>query len=203
MVALNAPAAAMIGVGRRHCETKEQDMPRSADAQGFRNWKAGAFSQDECELAAISLAMALGAAYAACAQLAARSRLQATIDPAYHRNARATFLHAAARFLYQARVVLDPGVDMEDWRDPMTGLIQLDAVRAVASPRPAIAIDAQAVLAEAMSMLVGEAAALATHASGPMAAVVTSVQACIEAAASQLREAELFARPVDADGDQA
>ena len=61
----------------------------------------------------------------------------------------------------------------------------------------------EAVLAEAMSMLASEAAALATHACGPMAAVVTSVQACIEAAASQLREAELVARSADADGDPA
>jgi len=58
-------------------------MPRSADAQGFHNWKARAISQDEYEFAAISLAVALGAAYAVCAQLAARSRLQATIEPTY------------------------------------------------------------------------------------------------------------------------
>ncbi|MCW2935039.1 MAG: hypothetical protein JWM19_6001, partial [Actinomycetia bacterium] len=158
-------------------------------------------SQDECELAAISLAVALGAAYAVCAQLAARSRLRATIEPTYRRNARAAFLHAAARFLYQARVVLDPGVDMDDWRDPMAGLIQLHTVQAVAGPQPGMAIDEQAVLAEAMSMLASEAAALAAHVPGPMAAVVTSVQACIGAAASQLREAELFARSADADGD--
>jgi hypothetical protein len=44
MVALNAHAAAMIGVNRRHCETKEQDMPRSTDAQGFHSWKAGGIS---------------------------------------------------------------------------------------------------------------------------------------------------------------
>jgi hypothetical protein len=203
MVALNAHAAAMIGVGRRHCETKEQDMPRSADAQGFHNWKARAISQDECELAAISLAVALGAAHAVCAQLAARSRLQATVEPTYHRDAKAAFLHAAARFLYQARVVLDPGVDMDDWRDPVAGLIQPGTVQAVACPQPAMAIDAQAVLAGAMSMLASEAAALATCACGPMAAVVTSVQACIGAAASQLREAELLARSADADGDPA
>jgi hypothetical protein len=97
MVALNAHAAAMIGVGRRHCETKEQDMPRSADAQGFRNLKTTAISQDECELAAIGLAVALGATCAVCAQLAARSRLQATIEPTYQMNAKAAFLHAAAR----------------------------------------------------------------------------------------------------------
>jgi alkylhydroperoxidase/carboxymuconolactone decarboxylase family protein YurZ len=184
----------MIGVGRRHCETKEQDMPRSADAPGFHSWKARAISQDERELAALSLAVALGAAYAVCAQLAARCRLQATADPTYHRNARAAFLHTAARFLHQARVVLDPGVDMDDWRDPMAGLIQLGTVQAVASPQPAMALDEHAVLAEAMSMLATEAAALATHASGPMAAVVTSVQACIGAATSQLKEAELHDR---------
>jgi hypothetical protein len=178
-------------------------MPRSADAQGFHNRKARAFSQDERELAAISLAMALGAAHAVCAQLAARSRLQATAEPTYHRNAKAAFLHAAARFLYQARSVLDPGADMDDWRDPMAGLIQLETERAVACPRPAIAIDEQAVLGEAMSMLASEAAALATHASGPMAAVVTSVQSCIEAAAGELREAELLRRSADADGDPA
>jgi len=61
-------------------------------------------------------------------------------------------------------------------------------------------IDEQAVLAEAMSMLASEVAALAAQASGPMAAVVTSVQACIGAAASQLREAELFTRSAP-DGD--
>ncbi len=176
-------------------------MPRSADAQGFRNWKARAISQDECEVAAIGLALALGAAYAVCAQLAARSRRQATVEPAYQRNAKAAFHHAAARFLYQARVVLDPGVDMDDWRDPVAGLIQLGTVQKVACPQPAMAIDAQAVLAEAMSMLASEAAALATQASGPMAAVVASVQACIGAAASQLREAELSGRSADADGD--
>ncbi len=43
-------------------------MPRSAGAQGFHNWKARAISQDDCELAAISLAVALAAAYAVCAQ---------------------------------------------------------------------------------------------------------------------------------------
>jgi len=178
-------------------------MPRSADAQGFHSWKARAISQDERELAAISLAVALGAAYAVCAQLAARSRLRATVEPTYRRNARAAFLHAAARFLYQARVVLDPGVDMDDWRDPVAGLIQLGTAQAVACPQPVMALDEQAVLAEAMSMLASEAAALATCASGPMAAVVASVQACIEAAAGQLREAEWVTRAADANEDPA
>jgi hypothetical protein len=200
MVALNAHAAAMIGVDRRHCETEEQGMPQSADAQGFRSWKARAISPDECELAAINLSVALGAAYAVCAQLAARSRMQAAVEPTYRRNARAAFLHSAARFLYQARVVLDPGVDIDDWRDPIAGLIQLGTSQAVPCPQPAIAIDEQAVLAEAMSMLASEAAALAIQASGPMAAVVATVQGCIKAAASQLRAPELLGRPADADG---
>ena len=92
---------------------------------------------------------------------------------------------------------------MDDWRDPLAGLIQLATVQAVACPQPAIAVDAQAVLAEAMRMLASESAALATRVSVPMAALVASVQACIGAAASQLREAELVARPTDADGDPA
>jgi hypothetical protein len=190
----------MIGVGRRHYETKEQDMPRSADARGYHNRKAKAFSQDEREFAVLSLAIALGTAHVVCAQLAARSRLQATVEPTYQRNARAAFLHAAARFLYQAHVVLDPGVDMDDWRDPTAGFIQLDTEQAAAFGRPAVSIGEQAQLAETMNVLASEAAALAAHASGPMAAVITSVQACVEAAASQLREAELFARSADADG---
>jgi hypothetical protein len=92
---------------------------------------------------------------------------------------------------------------MDDWREPTAAHIQLSTVQAAACPQPAIAIAEQAVLAEAMSMLASEAAALATHASGPMATVVTSVQACIGAAASQLREAELVARSADANGDLA
>ena len=173
-------------------------MPRSADAQGFHNWKARDIRQDECELAAIGLALALGAAYAVCAQLAARSRMQAAVEPTYRRNAKAAFLHSAARFLYQARVVLDPGVDMDDWRDPAAGLSQLDTV---ACRQPATAIDEQALLVEAMNVLASEAAALATHASGAMAAVIRGVQACVEAATSQLQEAGLFARPADSDED--
>ncbi len=183
----------MMGVGRRHYGTKEQDMPRSADAQGFHNWKARAIGQDERELAALSLAVALGAAYAVCAQMAARSRLQATAEPTYQRNARAAFLHAAARFLYQARVLLDPGVDMDDWRDPAAGLIQQDTEQAVACSQPAVGIDEQAQLAEAMHVLAGEAAALAAHAVGPTAAVLASVQGCVKAAVSQLWEAEMLA----------
>jgi hypothetical protein len=178
-------------------------MPRSADAQDSHDWKAGSISQDEWELAAISLAVTLGAAHAVCAQLAARSRAQATIKPTYRKNAKATFLHAAARFLYQARVVLDPGVEVDDWRDSTVGLIQPDTVQAIACPQPATAVDAEAALAEAMSILTSEVAALATHASGRLAAVVLSVQACIGAAASQLREAELLARPSGADGGPA
>jgi hypothetical protein len=201
MVALNADMAAMIASAAIIVGLKEQDMPPSADALGLPDRQAGAISQYEHELAALGLAAALGAAHVVCAQLAARSRLQAGIEPTYQRNAKAAFLHAAARFLHQACLVLDPGANMDDWRDPAASLIQLDTVQTLASVQPAITIVEQAVLAEAMSMLASEAAALATHASGPMAAVVTSVQACIAAAASQLREAELFARSADADGD--
>ena len=83
---------------------------------------------------------------------------------------------------------------MDDWRDPTAGLTQLGAVQTAACQQPMTAIDEQAVLAEAMSSLASEAATLATHVSGPMVTVVKSVQACIGAAASQLREAELVAR---------
>jgi len=176
-------------------------MPRSADAPDHHNRESNAFSQEERELAVLGLAIALGTAHVVCTESAARSRLQAAVEPTYRRNARAAFLHAAARFLCQARVVLDPGVDMDDWRDPAAGLSQLDTAQAVACPQAAIAINEQAVLVEAMNVLAREAAALATRASGPMAAVIRSVQACVEAAASQLREAELLARSADADED--
>ena len=203
IVALNAHAAAMIASAAIIVGLKEQDMPPSADALGLPDRQASAISQYEHELATLGLAAALGAAHVACAQLAARSRLRAGVEPMYQRNARAAFLHAAARFLHQACLVLDPGANMDDWRDPTASLIQLDTIQAVACVQPAITTDEQAVLAEAMSMLASEAAALATCASGPMAAVVTSVQSCIEAAASQLREAELFARSANADGNPA
>jgi hypothetical protein len=189
-----ASAAIIVGL-------KEQDMPPSADALGLPDRQGSAISQYEHELAALGLAAALGAAHVVCAQLAARSRLQAAVEPTYQRNARAAFLHAAARFLHQACLVLDPGANMDDWRDPTAGLTQLDTVQAVACLQTVVTIAEQAVLAEAMRMLASEAAALATCASGPMAAVAASVQACIAAAASQLREAELFARSADADGD--
>jgi hypothetical protein len=180
---------------------KEQDMPRSADAPDHHDRGANAFSQEERELAVLGLAIALGTAHVVCLELAARSRLQAAVEPTYQRNARAAFLHAAARFLCQARVVLDPGVDTGDWRDPTAGLSQLDTVQAVACGRSVVSINEQAVLVEAMNVLASEASTLATHATGPMAAVIRSVQACVEAAASQLREAELVARSAGSDED--
>jgi len=177
-------------------------MPRSADAPDHHNREANAFSQEELELAVLGLAIALGTAHVVCAELAACSRLQATGEPTYRRIARAAFLHAAARFLYQARVVLDPGVDVDDWRDPIVGLvIRPDATLAVVCQQPAVAIDERAVLVEAMNVLASETAALVTYASGPMAAVIRSVQACVEAAASQLQEVKLLARSADSDED--
>ena len=167
-------------------------MPQSADAQGSDNRRARVISQDEHKFAALSLAVAVGAAYAVCAELAANSRLQVTVEPTYKGSARASFLHAAARFLYQARVVLDPGVDMDDWRDHTAGSIQ-HVEEVAACLQPAVSIDQQAQLTEAMNALASEAAELATHVSGPMHAVVTSVQACIGAAIDQLREADLVA----------
>jgi hypothetical protein len=174
-------------------------MLPSTDAFGLPDRQASAIGQYENELAALGLAAALGAAHAVCAQTAAHSRIQAAAEPTYQNHAKAAFLHAAARFLHQACLVLDPGANMDDWRDPTAGLIRLDTAQAVACPQPAIAIYEQAVLAEAMCMLAREAAALATRASGPMAAVVRSIQACVGAAASQLREADLVAQYSEAD----
>jgi hypothetical protein len=142
---------------------------RSAYAQDHHNHEAKAFSHDEHELAVLGLAITLGRAHVVSAQLAAPTG-QATVERTCQRDARAAFLHAAARFLHQARVVLDPGA-------------------AVACLRPVARINEQAPLTEAMNVLAREAATLATHASGPMAAVIGSVQACVEAAASQLQEA--------------
>jgi hypothetical protein len=196
IVVVNAYAAAMIVSATSAMRLKEQDMLPSADAPGLPERQASAIGQYENELAALGLAAALGAAHVVCAQTAAHSRMQAAAEPTYQNHAKTAFLHAAARFLHQACPVLDPGANMNDWRDLTAGLIQIDT-------QPAIIIHEQAVLAEAMSMLASEAAALAAQASGPMAAVVRSVQACIGATAGQLREAELVARSADADGDLA
>ena len=136
----------------------------------MRSAYAEAFNQDEHELAVLSLAITLGSAHVVSAQLAAPTG-QATVERTYQADARAAFLHAAARFLHQARVVLDPGV-------------------VVGCRRPAVRIDEQAPLAEAMNVLASEVATLATHASGPITSVIRSVQACVEAATSQLQEAE-------------
>lgn len=176
-------------------------MPPSADVPGLPDRQSSALSRYEHELVALGLAAALGTAHVVCAQLAARSRMQAAAEPTYQHHAKAAFLHSAARFLHQACLVLDPGASMDDWRDATAGPIRLDIVQAVASPQPVMEIAEQAVLAEVMSMLVNEAAELAAHASGPMAVVVKSIQACIAAAVSQLREAELVARAADANDD--
>jgi len=135
----------------------------------MRSAYAEAFNQDEHELAVLSLAITLGSAHVVSAQLAAPTG-RAAVERTCQQDARAAFLHAAARFLHQARVVLDPGVAAACWR-------------------PVVRINEQASLTEAMNVLASEAAALAAHASGPMAAAIGSVQACVEAAASQLREA--------------
>jgi DNA-binding HxlR family transcriptional regulator len=65
----------------------------------------------------------------------------------------------------------------------------------------AVIIDEEAMLAEALSALARQAAALAAQAGGPMAIILRSVQPCIGAAASQLRAAEAFAPSAAGDTD--
>jgi hypothetical protein len=173
------------------------------DALSFPDRQTDGINQDGHELAPLGLAATLGAAHVVCAQLAARSRLQAATEPTHQQHAKAAFLHAAARFLHQACLVLDPGAEMHGWRDSSARAIQQSPEHVVDSLLPVVTIDEQAVLAEAMSELAGEAGELAAQASGPMAFVLTSVRACIEAAAGQLREAELFTRLPGADGEPA
>jgi hypothetical protein len=169
-------------------------MSPPVDLLGLSDRRPGSMSKDEREFAALRLAAALGASHVVCSQLAARSRLEAAAEPTYQAHAKAAFLHAAARFLHQARLVFDPGAEIYDWRDPSADLIQQDREDIAHSLLTAIAIDEQAVLAEAVSTLASRAAGLAAQASGPMATVLRSVQACIGAAARQLREAGQFAQ---------
>jgi hypothetical protein len=200
MVAVNAPAPAMMTrpVIIQH---QERDMPPSANAQSSPEAHAGAVSPDERDLGALAVAATLGAAQVLCAQLSACARLQATIEPTPQGRARAAFLHAAARFLRQACLVLDPRAGSNERRDPATRLIHRDADHPVACLPPAALIDEQAMLAEALSALASQSAALATQAKGPMAAVLKSIQACTGAAAGQLRAAEAFSPPVAAGPD--
>ena len=176
-------------------------MPPSVNAHSSPEAHASAATPDERELGALAVAATLGAAQVLCAQLSACARLQATIEPAPQGRARAAFLHAAARFLRQACLVLDPRADKNESRDPATRLIHREADHPVACLPPAALIDEQAMLAQALSALGGQSAALAAQATGPMAAILRSIQACTGAAAGQLRAAEAFSPPVAAGPD--
>jgi hypothetical protein len=200
MVAVNAPAPAMMTrpVLIQH---QERDMPPSVNAHSSPESHASAASPDERELGALAVAATLGAAQVLCAQLSACARLQAMIEPTPQGRARAAFLHAAARFLRQACLVLDPRADKNESRDPATRLIHREADHPVACLPPAALIDEQAMLAEALSALASQSAALAAQAAGPMAVVLRSIQACIGAAAGQLRAAEAFAPAAVAEVD--
>jgi hypothetical protein len=174
-------------------------MPHPADTQSPPDHRASAISPDERELGALAVAATLGAAQVLCAQLSVCARLQATVEPTPEGRARAAFLHAGARFLRQACLVLDPRADGNEWRNPATRLIHRDADHSVGCLPPAALIDEQAMLAEALSALASQAGALAAQAGGPMATVLRSVQACIGAAAGQLRAAEAFTPSATAD----
>jgi len=176
-------------------------MPPSVNAHSSPEAHASAASPDERELGALAVAATLGAAQVLCAQLSVCARLQATVEPTPQGRARAAFLHAAARFLRQACLVLDPRADSYEWRDPTTRLIHREADHPVACLPPAALIDEQAMLAEALSALASQSGALAAQATGPMAVVLRSIQACTGAAASQLRAAEAFAPAAVADVD--
>jgi len=176
-------------------------MPQPADGHGFPDHQPSTISPEERELGPLAVATTLGAAQVLCAQLSVCARLQATIEPTPQGRARAAFLHSAARFLRQACLVLHPQADMNEWRDPATQLIHRDADHPVSCLPPAALIDEQAMLAEALSALASQSAALAAQAVGPMSAILRSVQACIGAAASQLRAAEAFTPSVNTDLD--
>lgn len=174
-------------------------MPPSVNAQTSPDAHASTINPDEPELGALAVAATLGAAQVLCAQLSLYARLQATVDPTPEGRARAAFLHAAARFLRQACLVLDPGADGDERPDPATRLILPDDSEACLPT--AVLIDEEAMLAEALSALASQAAALAAQSAGPMAIILRSVQACVSAAASQLRAAEAFAPGVAGEAD--
>jgi hypothetical protein len=197
MVALNAHVPARIGIDRRHHENKEQGMsPSSAEAPGSGECQVGPIIQNEPDFGPLRLAAALGAACVACERLSACSRLEAMAGQTPKARARAAFLHAAARFLRQAWLVLDPGIGSEDWQGLLTGLTTPAPWHAVGCLTPVPSIDEQAIpLTGVTSTLASKADVLAGRATGPTAAILTSVQACISAAAGQLRAVGELARP--------
>jgi len=176
-------------------------MQPSVDAHSSSDGHPSTIGQDECELGLRGLTAALGAADILCMQLSACSGLQAMTNPTPQSRARAAFIHAAARFLRQACLILDPDAAKDDWRNPAVRLMQLGAQHTGGCLQAAVT-DEQTLPVEAMTALAFKAGALAAHAPRSMASVLTSIQACVKAAASQLQAARaLTCIPATANRD--
>jgi hypothetical protein len=159
-----------------------------------QRWR-GIPSREGSDLDLPALEAALGDLRIFCTWLSECCRLHAMSDQAPEAFARAALVHAAARFLHQAWMVL-PGAGawtgQDRWEDGRpAGLVPHVARRALARSRPTATVDEEALelLAEASSALASGAGGLAGQAPGPLPAA----QACISAAAGQLRAALQYA----------
>jgi hypothetical protein len=174
------------------CQARLAGLLRDAATATQRSWRKVP-SQEELNRGVLGLAAALGDLSVLCARLSACSRLHAMSEPVPRAFARAALVNAAATMLHQAWLALldaAPGM-REDWRASAAGTMQLAARRALEWWQPAATVDDQALglLAEAMGALAGGVGALADSTAGPLGRVLAGVQACVGAAAGQLRAA--------------
>lgn len=152
-------------------------------------WR-GAPAREDGDLDLFALEASLGDLRIFCTWLSECCRLHAMSNRAPEAFGRAALVHTAARFLHQAWMIL-PGAGActgrEPWENAHAGLVPHGARRVVVRSQPTAAVDEEALglLAEASSALASGAGALAGQVPGPLPAV----QACISAAAGQLRAA--------------
>jgi hypothetical protein len=185
-------AEAVPGSPGASCQARLAGLLRDAATATERSWR-GILGQEELDLGVLGLAAALGDLSVLCARLSACSRLQAMSEPVPRAFARAALVHTAATMLRQAWLALldaTPGI-REDWQASAAGTMQLAARRALEWWQPAATVDDQALelLAEAIGALASGVGALADSTAGPLGRVLAGVQACVAAAAGQLRAA--------------
>jgi hypothetical protein len=159
--------------------------------------------RQEHDFAVISLATILRDLSVLSARLSACFRLRAMSEPAPAAFARAASVHAAAQFTGQAWLLLsDAGIPVpaETGQDCTPAGLMCHAARCAAAwPQPAMGpgVEIMQPLAEAMSVLASGAGTLAASAAEPLAAILTAVGVCVDAAASQLNGICLSAAAAD------
>lgn len=166
----------------------------------MRNWHQ-ASSYEDRDLAMLALTATLGDLRVFCARLSACCRLHAMNEPSPWAFARAALVHGATPFLYQAWLALSDtgsGVVGHVRQGLQAAPLQQAARDSVTQWQPAAIVDQQALesLADAMDALASGVGALAGDATQPLVAV----QACIRAAAGQLRAACEFAPSAGSGG---